>query len=104
MSCKISYRIGNTKKSHEPLKAPCQYNEYKLVGEPEESKNPDGERTIELALSDTMMTSVKEEKLYGFLTFLAEFGGALGLFVGWSLLSVFDLVDVIRNAWREWKK
>ena len=60
MSCKISYRIRNTKKSHEPLKAPCQYNEYRLVGEPEESKNPDGKRTIELALTDTMMTSVKE--------------------------------------------
>ena len=81
------------------MKAPCRYNEYKLVGEPEESKNPDGKRTFELALSDTMVTSVKEEKLYGFLTFLAEFGGALGLFVGWSMLSVFDLVEFVRNVW-----
>ena len=64
------------------MKAPCRYNEYKLVGTPEESRNPDGKRTFELALSDTMVTSVKVEKLYGFLTFLAEFGGALGLFVG----------------------
>ena len=86
------------------MKAPCRYNEYKLVGEPEESKNPGGKRTFELALSDTMVTSVKEEKLYGFLTFLAEFGGALGLFVGWSMLSVFDLVEVVRNAWPNWQK
>ena len=71
--------------------------EYKLVGEPEESRHPDGKRIFELALTDTMMKSITEEKLYGFLSFLAEFGGALGLFVGWSFLSVFDLVEVVRR-------
>ena len=78
--------------------------EYKLVGEPEESKHPAGKRVFELALTDTMMKSVTEEKLYGFLSFLAEFGGALGLFVGWSLLSVFDLVEVVRKIWPDFQK
>ena len=71
--------------------------EYRLVGEPEESRHPLGKRIVELALSDTMIKSLTEEKLYGFLSFLAEFGGALGLFVGWSLLSVFDLLEVVRR-------
>ena len=72
--------------------------EYKLVGEPEESRHPEGKRIFELALTDIMMKSITEEKLYGYLSFLAEFGGALGLFVGWSLLSVFDLVEVVRKV------
>ena len=78
--------------------------EYKLVGEPEESRHPDGKRIFELALTDTMIKSITEEKLYGFLSFLAEFGGALGLFVGWSLLSVFDLVEVVRKFWPDLQK
>ena len=74
------------------------------MGEPEESRHPDGKRIFELALTDTMMKSITEEKLYGFLSFLAEFGGALGLFVGWSLLSVFDLVEVVRKFWPDLQK
>ena len=74
------------------------------MGEPEESKHPAGKRVFELSLTDTMMKSVTEEKLYGFLSFLAEFGGALGLFVGWSLLSVFDLVEVVRKFWPDFQK
>ena len=74
------------------------------MGEPEESKHPVGKRVFELALTDSMMKSITEEKLYGFLSFLAEFGGALGLFVGWSLLSVFDLVEVVRKFWPDFQK
>ena len=59
---------------------------------------------FELALADTMMRSITEEELYGFISFLAEFGGALGLFVGWSLLSVFNLMEVIRKVWPDLKK
>ena len=51
-----------------------------------------------------MMKSITEEKLYGFISFLAEFGGALGLFVGWSLLSVFDLMEVVRKVLPDLKK
>ena len=51
-----------------------------------------------------MMRSITEEELYGFISFLAEFGGALGLFVGWSLLSVFNLMEVIRKVWPDLKK
>ena len=78
--------------------------EYKVVGDPEESRHLGGKRIFELALTDTMMKSISEEKLYGFLSFLAEFGGALGLFVGWSLLSVFDLVEVVRKFWPDFQK
>ena len=74
------------------------------MGEPEISRHRDGKRIFELALTDTMMKSITEEKLYGFLSFLAEFGGALGLFVGWSLLSVFDLVEVVRKFWPDLQK
>ena len=74
------------------------------MGDPEKSRHPGGKRIFELALTDTMMKSITEEKLYGYLSFLAEFGGALGLFVGWSLLSVFDLVEVVRKFWPDFQK
>lgn len=76
-----------------------------MVGDrPDESKHPDDKSIFELALTDTMMRSITEEELYGFISFLAEFGGALGLFVGWSLLSVFDLMEVVRKVWPDLKK
>ena len=79
--------------------------EYKLVGEPDESRlrNQKTAIIIKLALTDTMIKSITEIKAYNFISFLAEFGGALGLFVGWSLLSVFDLVEVFRNIWPDLK-
>ena len=39
-----------------------------------------------------------EELAYDFLTFVANFGGTLGLFVGFSFFMFWDLFNVIVNA------
>ena len=83
---------------------PCRYTEYKQVGDLEVTRSTDRKRTLMLTLADTNIKLVNEEKLYGFVSFLAEFGGALGLFVGWSLLSVLDLADVLRKYLPQFKR
>ena len=49
-------------------------------------------RSIRMMLS-TKLVKVKIEKLvYPFSSFLAEFGGALGLFLGFSIIMVWDMI------------
>ena len=38
-----------------------------------------------------------EELMYDFVSLVAEFGGALGLFLGFSFLSLWDIGLEIRN-------
>ena len=45
-------------------------------------------------MADTMGILVSEQPLYGWVSFIAEFGGALGLFVGFSFLTFFDLFEM----------
>ena len=57
-----------------------------------------------LKLSDSMAKLAEEEKLYSFTSFIAEFGGALGLFVGFSFLTFFDLYESFIQFLRVMKK
>ena len=36
----------------------------------------------------------KEVEVYPFLSFVSEFGGALGLFVGFSFMMLWDLIEM----------
>ena len=71
---------------------PCSYAEYKLAGKVEKEKEK-GIKKLNIKLSDSKVKSLKEQKLYDIVTFIAEFGGALGLFVGFSFLSIFDFYE-----------
>ena len=46
-------------------------------------------------LADSMAKQMTEELIYNYRSFIAEFGGALGLFVGFSFLTVFDLYECL---------
>ena len=50
--------------------------------------------------------TIKEEKLlYPFDSFLADFGGCLGLFLGLSFLSIWDIfVSILRLVSNKFKK
>ena len=56
-----------------------------------------GQRKLILRMADTMGLLVTEQPLYGWISFIAEFGGALGLFVGFSFLTFFDFFEMLQN-------
>ena len=61
---------------------PCHYTEYLLATDPLRQKS--SKFDLYTMLSSTDIVSKKEEIIYDFQSFVAEFGGALGLFLGFS--------------------
>ena len=86
---------------------PCSFKQYKLVSG--ESRNFDLKALPKdylavgfLAVSER--TQVEEEiLLYPFTSLLAEFGGALGLFLGVSFMTIWDGVKSLAT-WVNWLK
>ena len=86
---------------------PCSYKQYKLG-------NVD-KRNVELKtlpkdymavafMPATERTQIEEEVLlYPFTSLLAEFGGALGLFLGFSFMTIWDGVKGLAS-WIKWLK
>ena len=66
---------------------PCSYTEYKLVDQPNEFK-PGHSLLLQLASSKVLKRT--EEIIYSMESFVSEFGGALGLFLGFSFMMVWD--------------
>ena len=50
------------------------------------------ETIIYLAMSSSDVLEKQEELIYPFVSFVAEFGGSLGLFLGFSFMTVYDLL------------
>ena len=70
---------------------PCHYHHYSIVGTPSEYEMPNGVY-ITLTYASTDVTESEEVWLYPFDSLVSEFGGALGLFLGFSFLGIFDIV------------
>ena len=67
---------------------PCHYKEYHIIGETNHG-NPD-KLEFGFVYADLEETEAVEEFLYTFESFVSEFGGSLGLFVGFSFYLVLD--------------
>ena len=50
-----------------------------------------------ISFSTNMMTVMEEVYSYPYYSFIAEFGGALGLFLGFSFMTFWDIVENIIN-------
>ena len=77
---------------------PCHYNQYKFLNidmKADEAGLPEGQ--IQYGLwAVTKFTRIEQEiLLYPFTSLLAEFGGALGLFLGFSIMTIWDGVEGI---------
>ena len=73
---------------------PCAYTEYKLATEP--SKTPAGnESRIILTMPTSEALKKTEEYIYPFESFVSEFGGALGLFLGFSFVMIWDIGKIL---------
>ena len=66
---------------------PCTYTEYKVAAR---EKKDFGKFQLLLSYSSTKVTVVKEFYLYDFPTLVSDFGGSLGLFVGFSFFMLWD--------------
>ena len=53
-----------------------------------------------LAYATTQVTLKEEVYMYPFRSFLAEFGGALGMFLGFSFLMVWDFIKWVLDTYR----
>ena len=72
---------------------PCRYSEYSLPSVPEKTTLYNGSHVFLIPASKTV-TKKTETLLYPFTSFVSEFGGALGLFVGFSFWMILDLIEV----------
>ena len=71
---------------------PCQYSEFKLV---QNNKGFYAYYGMNLAYATTEIVTETEDWVYPGLSFIAEFGGALGLFVGVSFYTFWDIMEWI---------
>ena len=70
----------------------CEYAEYQLAKAP--MKNNVGTAGIFLTLTSTNVVKMTEEIVYPVESFISEFGGALGLFLGFSLIMLWDWIEM----------
>ena len=68
---------------------PCRYTKYEISSDL--LKGFMEGFGVGMSLSSTEITLEEEEYIYPLLSFIAEFGGALGLFLGFSFLTLWDL-------------
>ena len=71
-------------------KRPCHYKEYKFV---DSSPKVVSKRSVLAFWAASHTTQIEEEVLlYPFTSLVAEFGGSLGLFLGFSFLTIWQQI------------
>ena len=75
---------------------PCKYREIMRVGTPMTQKYGDnGLVVFSLTLVTTDVKVETEALVYNFGTLVSNFGGTLGLFLGFSFLTIWDFVSYV---------
>ena len=69
---------------------PCTYYQYRLMATDLRDFNQFGAILVYGSLSTTVL---REYLLYPFESLVADFGGTLGLFVGFSFVMLWDIVE-----------
>ena len=92
---------------------PCHYNQYKLVDKLEKFSDPqyDGSCSIAVWAISPDTTVETEELIYPWTSLVAEFGGALGLFLGVSFMTIWDWglvvgerIEVLKRIVKYWAR
>ena len=83
-------------------KIPCKYREYILDEKTEYRFNDNkGEQTVWITLSTPEVVIKQEKQIYEATSLVGDIGGSLGLFLGFSLLMVWDwlqnAVEIIKS-------
>ena len=81
---------------------PCRYQQFTLVGTPPRFEL--GRPYFILQFASTDLATNEEMLIYPFDSFVCEFGGSLGLFIGFSFLGILDiLLSWVTNIWERFK-
>ena len=76
---------------------PCHYKKYNFLGEPSPSSFKSEHYIFSLWAVSSKTRVETEELIYPMSTLVAEFGGTLGLFLGFSFISVWDNCDLLKR-------
>ena len=82
---------------------PCTYKKYILVGDRKRTSFKSDNFTFSLwAVSESTEVN-KEELIYPLSSLVAEFGGTLGLFLGFSFMTLWDQIHLLGSGTRALK-
>ena len=70
---------------------PCHFTEYQLAREPVRLDTKGRSSNLHIILTSMEVVSKEERLIYTIQSFVAEFGGALGLFLSFSFIMVWDI-------------
>ena len=56
-----------------------------------------------IRMASTELRIEKEAYVYPLISFIGELGGSLGLFVGFSFLTIFDFYDFVQKSFKTLK-
>ena len=58
-----------------------------------DTRDDDGKAIFSMSFSTNVLTVMEEEYVYPLDSFIAEIGGALGLFLGFSFMMIWDFIQ-----------
>ena len=83
---------------------PCSYKEYKLIGDKLPTAFVSDHYVVAFWAISNETTVEREYLMYPQTSLVAEFGGTLGLFLGFSFMTMWDgvqkVVFLVRDVWK----
>ena len=76
---------------------PCRYTQYRLTTEPTAISFLNTS-LVSMVLARSTVNKRTEVLVYPLESLVAEFGGALGMFLGFSFLMIWDWVELLLNS------
>ena len=74
---------------------PCSYTEYRFEGTPSDLGPNAASRELILWMVSPYVLLETEQYLYPFKSLVAEVGGTLGLFLGFSLMTLWEYLEIL---------
>ena len=76
---------------------PCRYTQYRLPAEPK-ALSFLNTSLVSMVLARSTVNKRTEVLVYPLESLVAEFGGALGMFLGFSFFMIWDWVELLLNS------
>ena len=79
---------------------PCHFTEYRIL---EISSENNGNYGLLIKFARNSLSRHTEQFVYDFVSLVGEAGGALGLFLGFNFLTLWDVFEWARSSTLYWK-